>query len=209
VGDEGSEPQQAAPLRAPFADASAQGRRRVLWVAGACALALWLFLAIQDRKISETPGPGIIPFEVAGTQEHAEEILDDWGGEGRDAARVSLIADYPYIVAYSIFLAVGCTIAAERLDRRGMRRLSRIGPVLAWAQFVAGALDAIEDAALLRVLDGHTEAYPGIAFVAAVGKFALAGLGIAYVILGAVLGQAARAPAPRRKPGPEPEPDPQ
>jgi hypothetical protein len=207
VGDAGSEPDQAAPLRGPFANASPEGRRRLLWVAGVCALALWLFLAIQDRKISDTPGPGIIPFEVAGTQEHAREILDDWGPEGQDAARVSLIADYPYLVVYSIFLAVGCTIAAQRLGRRGMQRLSRIGPPLGWAQFVAGAFDAIEDAALLRVLDGHTEAYPGIAFVAAVGKFALAGLGVAYVILGAVLGRAAKAPVPRRKPEPEPEPE--
>jgi hypothetical protein len=204
VRDEGSEPDPTASLRGPFANASPLGRRRLLWVAGACALALWLFLAIQDRQISDTPGPGIIPFEVAGTQERAEEILDDWGKEGRDAARVSLIADYPYIVAYSIFLAVGCTIAAGRLGRRGMQRLSRIGPPLGWAQFVAGAFDAIEDAALLRVLDGHTEAYPGIAFVAAVGKFALAGLGVAYVILGAVLGRAASAPASHRQPEAEP-----
>jgi len=190
-------------MRGPFAGASPLARRRLLWIAGLTALALWIFLAIQDMEISETPGPGIIPFEVAGTSEHAREILDDWGQEGRDAARVSLIADYPYIVAYSIFLALACTIAAERLGRRGLERLSRIGPALGWAQFVAGAFDAIEDAALLRVLDGHTDVYPGIAFVAAVGKFALAGLGVAYVILGAVLGRG--APAPRRRPEREPE----
>ena len=203
VSDQAAELPTVAGFNGPFASASPLGRRRLLWIAGLAALALWIFLAVQDRKISDTPGPGIIPFEVAGTSEHAREILDDWGDEGRDAARVSLIADYPYLVAYSIFLAVGCTISAERLGRAGMARLARIGAPLGWAQFVAGACDAIEDAALLRVLDGHTDFYPGVALVAAVGKFALAGLGVAYVILGAVIGR--RAPESEDEPAPQPE----
>jgi hypothetical protein len=160
-------------------------------VAGAAALVLWVFLVVQDQEIQDSGGPGVVPFEVAGTSEEAREILDDWGEQGRDAARLSLIVDYAYLVAYSIFLAVGCTIAGERLARRGMTRLARIGPLLGWAQFAAAACDAIENAALLRVLDGHTEVYPGIALYAAIPKFALAGLGLAYVIAGAVLGRSA------------------
>jgi len=195
VSDEAVTRAVPTPIRGPLGAATASARRRVLWISGACALALWLFLAIQDREISDTAGPGIVPFEVAGTQEHAQDILDDWGQEGRDAARVSLIADYPYLVAYSIFLAVGCTVASGRLARRGMNLLASIGPALGWAQFVAGACDAIEDAALLRVVDGHTATYPEIAFVAAVVKFALAGLGLAYVIFGAVMGRGAKPEA--------------
>ena len=163
------------------------------------SLVLWLALAVIDRQISDTPGPGIIGFEVAGTTEHAEEILGDWGTEGRDDARLSLYLDFAYLVAYSVFLAVGCTIASERLGRRGMRRLAAIGPLLGWAMFAAGAFDAIEDVALLRVLGGHTATWPGIALYAAIPKFAIAGIGLAYVVVGALLGRAARGtedPAP-------------
>ena len=169
----------------------------MLWIAGAAALMLWVFLFVQDQEIKDSGGPGIVPFEVAGTSEEAREILDDWGEQGRDDARISLIVDYAYLVAYSLFLAAGCTIAGGRLGRRGMSRLARIGPLLGWAQFIAAACDAIENAALLRVLDGHTDIYPGVALYSAIPKFALAGLGLAYVITGVVLGRGSgREPAP-------------
>jgi hypothetical protein len=192
-----SDQRAPAPFLGPFGRASPGARRRVLWIAGAAALVLWVFLLVQDQEIEDTGGPGIVPFEVAGTSEQAREILADWGEQGREDARTSLIVDYAYLVAYSIFLAVGCTIAGVRLARRGMSRLARIGPLLGWAQFVAAACDAIENAALLRVLDGHTDVYPGIALYSAIPKFALAGLGLAYVIAGLVLGRGAgREPAP-------------
>jgi hypothetical protein len=197
MAEQRSDQPTPAPFLGPFGRASPAARRRVLWIAGAAALVLWVFLFAQDQEIKDSGGPGIVPFEVAGTAEGAREILDDWGAQGRDDARLSLIVDYAYLVAYSIFLAVGCTIAGGRLTRRGMSRLARIGPLLGWAQFVAAACDAIENAALLRVLDGNTDVYPGIALYSAIPKFALAGLGLAYVIAGAVLGRGAgREPAP-------------
>lgn len=197
MAEKGSAQPAPAPFLGPFGRASPAARRRVLWIAGAAALLLWVFLLVQDQEIKDSGGPGVVPFEVAGTSEEAREILDDWGERGRDAARLSLNVDYAYLVAYSIFLAVGCTIAGGRLARRGMSRLARLGPLLGWAQFAAAACDAIENAALLRVLDGHTDVYPGIALFAAIPKFALAGLGLAYVIAGVVLGRGAgRQPAP-------------
>jgi hypothetical protein len=171
--------------------ASPGDRRRVLWISGAAALALWAFLVYQDEQIKDSGGPGIVPFEVAGSSDRAEEILAEWGEEGQDSARTSLIVDYPYLVAYSIFLAVACTVGSERLARRGMNRLARAGPAIGWGAVVAGALDAIENAALLRVVDGHTEVFPAIALIAAIGKFALAALAVVYAIAGLVLGRGA------------------
>ena len=185
-----SEPE---PLRGPFGKRSAGTRRRILWIAGAAALAIWVFLAFQDSQIKDSGGPGIISFEVSGTQDQAEETLEDWGEEGKDDARVSIFVDFPYIVAYSIFLAAGCTICAERFARRGMDRLAGIGPLLGWSMIIAGLLDAIENVAMLRVIAGYTETWPGIALYAATPKFAIAGLGLAYVIAGAILGRRPRA----------------
>jgi hypothetical protein len=79
-----------------------------------------------------------------------------------------------------------------------MRQIADIGPLLGWAMFAAGLFDAIEDVALLRVLDGHTATWPGIALYAAIPKFAIAGIGLAYVVLGAVLGKGASGPGHRR-----------
>jgi hypothetical protein len=181
-------------MTAPLGMASAATRRRVLWISGAAALVLWAFLVYQDERIKDSGGPGIVPFEVAGSSERAEEILAEWGEDGRDAARVSLIVDYPYLVAYSIFLATACTIGSERLARRGFARLARAGPAIGWGAVVAGALDAIEDAALLQVVDGHTDVFPAIALVAAIGKFALAALALAYAIAGLALGRGGQSP---------------
>lgn len=169
----------------------------MLWIAGAAMLALWIFLVVQDGEIKQSNGPGIVPFEVAGTQEEAREILGEWGSAGRDAARVSLRVDFAYLIAYSLFLAVACTVASQRLARRGMTRLARLGPILGWSMFAAGAFDAIENVALLRVIDGNTETWPGVALYAAIPKFAITGIGLAYAILGAVLGWMGSRRAPR------------
>jgi hypothetical protein len=182
--------------------ASAAARRRVLWISGAAALALWAFLVYQDEQIRDSGGPGIVAFELAGSSDRAEEILAEWGDAGQDDARVSLVVDYPFLVAYSIFLAVACTVGSERLARRGFDRLARAGPAIGWGAVGAGALDAIENAALLRVVDGHTDVLPAIAMAAAVGKFALAAVASIYAIVGAALGRGAgRAePAATRAP---------
>jgi len=189
VSDERRAKREPAPLRGPFSTRSAAARRRILWISGALALAVWIFLAIQDSQIKDSGGPGIIAFEVAGTEEEAEEILEEWGPPGRDDARVSVLVDFPYLIAYAVFLAVGCTIASERFARRGMTRLAGIGPLLGWSMLAAAAFDAIENVAMLRVIESHTATWPAVALYAATPKFALAGLGLAYVIAGAIIGR--------------------
>jgi hypothetical protein len=187
-------------MRAPLGTFSRTTRSRILWIAGLASLVGWVFLAFQDGEIRDSGGPGIVSFEVAGTADRAQEIVDEWGEDGRDAARLSLIVDYPFLIAYSLFLAVACTVASERFARRGHAGAARVGVPLAWAQFVAGACDAIENAALLRVLDGHTDVYPALALAAAIPKFTLAGLGLLYAVAGVPFGRS--APAAQ---GPPPE----
>ena len=152
-----------------------------MWAAAAVAVALFAYLASQDLILMDTGGPGIVPFELAGSEDRALEILSDWGERGEAAARRSLIADYPYLVAYSLFLALACGFAAEQLGRTG----SRIG----WLMPAAGAFDALENAALLMTLGGNTETCPLIALVAAIPKFGLIAVGSAYALAGLLLGR--------------------
>jgi hypothetical protein len=59
---------------------------------------------------------------------------------------------------------------------------------MVWAAPVAAALDAVENVALLQVLDGQTgQPWPGIAYAFASVKFALLALVVIYLIAGLVL----------------------
>lgn len=158
-------------------------RRRALWITGALALGLFVVLGILDARLTEDGAPGIVPFEVAGSEERAREILGEWGEGRHDTARASLIVDFPYLVAYSVFLSLAVTAVAEANRRR--LRLARIGAPLAWAALGAAVFDAIEDIALLRMVAGHVDQpNPAIARWAATVKFVLAGAALIYVLAG-------------------------
>lgn len=131
-----------------------------------------------------TGGPGIIPFELAGTPERSRLILERWGADGQSAARVSLLLDYPYLVSYAGLQAAICGAASDALREGGRTTLAAAGNLMAIAQWAAGAFDAVENAALLGVLAGRSDRLPGLARTCACAKFALLGLGWSYAALG-------------------------
>ena len=131
---------------------------------------------------------GIVEFELARTSEQASEYYGELGESGRDAARESLYLDFPYLVLYGLFYAAACVVVAARAAERGMSRLARWGRPLAWGALGAAACDAVENVALLRVLDGHTDQpWPGVAFTFATAKFALAAAATLYALIGFLL----------------------
>jgi hypothetical protein len=130
-------------------------------------------------------GAGIIEFELAASSSHAEEIVSEWGEEGRDAATESLILDYPYLVLYGLLLAGACSAVSARADRAGKPRLARAGVLFAWGGLGAAAADALENVGLLVVAAGHTDQpWPGLAAAFAVAKFALSISAGVYAVLG-------------------------
>ena len=148
---------------------------------------------------------GIIEFELARTSEKASEHYGELGESGRDAARESLYLDFPYLVLYGLFYAAACVVVAARAAERGMAKLARWGRPLAIAALAAAACDAVENVALLRVLDGHTDQpWPGIAFTFATAKFVLAGAAVLYAVIGFLL--TLRRPASPSRTSREPDP---
>ncbi|WP_431232914.1 hypothetical protein ACQ856_26745 [Mycolicibacterium psychrotolerans] len=125
-----------------------------------------------DRQMQATGGPGIIPFELAGSAAKAEGIMARWGADGMRAARRSMWLDFGYMTSYGILLAL-------LIDRRRRRRGHPAWlPALA-AGAVAG--DAIEGVALLRVLDRRDVAVNARrAQVAASIKFAILAVALGY-----------------------------
>jgi len=125
-----------------------------------------------DRQMQATGGPGIVPFELAGTAAKAEAILDRWGETGQRAARQSMWLDFGYMTTYGALLGL-------LVDRRRRRRGHPAWlPALA-AAAVAG--DAIEGVALIRVLDGQNiAANARTSQVAASIKFAILAVALGY-----------------------------
>ena len=146
----------------------------------AATAALSIPLAMLERRMRSTGGPGIIPFELAGPDRSAE-ILGAWGTDGRRAARASLLLDFPYLVSYTVLNVRAAARASAALDRRGNGTPGRLGRLVGATQVVGGACDAIENAALLGVVGrGGDPALASIARTAARIKFAALGVGWLY-----------------------------
>ena len=165
----------------------AQSRRRGLVVLALFVLTLGVG-ALALPALDDMGNVGIIEFELARTSEKASEYYGELGESGRDAARESLYLDFPYLVLYGLFYAAACVVVAARAAERGMSKLARWGRPLAIAALAGAACDAVENVALLRVLDGHTDQpWPGIAFTFATAKFALSAGAVLYAVIGFLL----------------------
>jgi hypothetical protein len=141
---------------------------------------------------TEVAPSGIISFELAGKLPVAQRIVESWGQTGRVYAGLNLGLDYLFMVAYSSCISLGCMLVARSLARWG-ESLSSVGVLLAWAQFGAALLDAMENYALIQVLLGSQQAWwPAVARWCAIPKFLIVAAGLVYVGVGAVLGVATK-----------------
>jgi hypothetical protein len=172
-------------------------RRRGMIAAGIAALVLLLAMAPADERMQDTGGPGIVPFELTGGQDRAEEILAEWGEEGQDAARESLWIDFGFLLAYGTFLTLALLSVRDLARERGWRRLAAIGGVAVSFGALAAAFDALENVCLLLTLDDAGAAFPLLATIFAVCKFILLVAAIAYLLAGLAARVRARGPAAR------------
>ena len=169
----------------PFARLSESTQRRALTILLLAVFALTTFLAVLGAPLATPAAPrGIVSYELAGSGESAAAIVASWTPSLRRLALLNLALDYLYLIAYPALLALACGRLAGRLaaSRPG---LARLGGVLAWAVLLSGVLDAIENAALIRILvSGPGDALARIAWGAAVPKFALVGVALLYLLGG-------------------------
>ena len=163
-------------------------RKRALIASGIASLVIGAVLLLLDLRMTDTGGPGIIGFELAGTEDRAAEILADWGDRGTDAAKASLWIDYAYIVAYATFLVLAAAATRELAGRRGWSRMAALGVAVVPFAAAAGAFDAIEDVALLLAVNQHGGALaPRLGQVCAIAKFTLVTTTIVYLLAGLAL----------------------
>lgn len=161
-------------------------RRWALIVSGVALVALLLAMSPAEDQMQET-GPGMVAFELAGSQERADEILAEWGDVGQDAAREQLLIDFGFLIAYGTFLVLAVAAVRDRLGRRGWRRLAGVGAIVVPFGAAAAACDAVENACLLAVLGEAGSAFPTLATIFAAIKFALLAAAIVYLVFGLAL----------------------
>jgi hypothetical protein len=151
-------------------------RDRRLTGAAAAYVVYTAGMLILERRMRATGGPGIIPFELAGSEARAEDIMARWGDAGRRAARLSLWLDFGYMATYGTLLALLVDWARRRRGHPAALPALVIGAV---------AGDAIEGVELLKVLRGErVAAHARRAQIAALTKFMVLGGALTYVGLG-------------------------
>jgi hypothetical protein len=163
-------------------------RRRALIGAAIASLAIGAVLLALDVRMTDAGGPGIVGFELAGTEDRAAEILADWGERGTDAAKASLWIDYAYILAYGTFFVLASLATRDLAERRGWSRMAALGVAMPACGAAAAAFDAIEDVGLLLAVNQHGGALaPRLGQVCAIAKFTLSAATIAYLLAGLLL----------------------
>lgn len=114
----------------------------------------------------------------------ADEILAEWGEDGRDAARESLWIDFGFLLAYGTFLTLALRAVREMAATRHWRRLHALGAAAIWFGAIGAGFDALENVCLLLTLSGAGAAFPLLATIFASCKFAFLAMAIAYLVAG-------------------------
>lgn len=163
--------------------------RLVTAVAFLFTAAIFLFFRAHDRPLSPY---NIVAFELAWTPQKAETMMAAWGEAGNRTARESLLVDFGYMPAYALFFA-GLTLMTARAVTAGLQTL---GFVLTFAPFVAWLFDAIENFALLSVLQSPVNPSAlalTIAGVSATLKFSLLLPCLLYLVFTVIFRAVSRA----------------
>lgn len=123
----------------------------------------------------------MIAFEMnAGA---APDLFKAWNEETKHRLRTALLWDYLFLFIYPAAIATACFIAARYLDNRGIVAF-KYGLIIICLQLVAAMFDAVENYALLKVLQGPIESpWPQMARWCAIAKFSLIFIGGAYAII--------------------------
>jgi hypothetical protein len=175
-------------VKHPFMDIPVHSARRIFLGLLLVTLAVVAILNLVSAPLTtQAAQQGIISYELAGSIEKAQSILDSWNASAQLHAAFALGFDYVFMLAYSTTIGLACVMASGVLASRGWP-LAGVGVALAWGQWLAAGFDAVENIALLAMLFGAVvPPWPQVAYWCAVLKFALVFLGLVYAFYGGVV----------------------
>jgi hypothetical protein len=157
-----------------------------MWLALVFAIGGAVTLQIIDAPLRTVEAPwGIVSLELAWSSAGAGRILDSWDDNARLHAAFSLGFDYLFLCAYGALawsllrlraMALDVTDRADETRRANRARWARACRSLSFAAWVAAGCDALENAALWRVLVDPAAPWPTVAAILASAKFAMLAL---------------------------------
>lgn len=151
--------------------------RRVMWLALASSVACAVTLWVMDTPLRTPAAPnGIVSFELAWSSERAGSMIASWNDEARRHVAFSLGFDYLFLCAYGALTWSLLRLRGLALARAQRVRWARAFRVLSLAAWAAAGCDAVENAALWRVLADPAAPWPAIAAGFATVKFAILAL---------------------------------
>lgn len=135
-------------------------------------------------------GPSLMPFsiigfEFAGTPEQARLMINTWQEKDvLDSVYFLIGFDYLFMIAYSAFLWLACSVVADGFSGR----LQTVITFVAWLQPLAGLLDAVENLSLYQMVAGSAKPiWPMLSVVCAIPKFTIALTGVTVFLVGGIL----------------------
>jgi len=145
------------------------------------SIAAAALLSMQGQPLAtEVPG-GILAYEFAWNGARAQEILTAWKDLSA-TLRQQLWWDFGFMALYPLAFAFACGMLAVHDPSS-----AAIGSFIACAVLLAAPLDAVENIALLRMLDAApSDALARLAAVCAGLKFALVLAAFGYLVLGLI-----------------------
>jgi len=154
------------------------------WLLLAVLLAVAAFvmfgrLAPLDQLLKAREPGGIFALEFAWSGERASEILAAW--QGLEAVvRQQTWWDYLFLLCYPLSLSLACAMVTDAQTNP----VAMIGAFVAWAVLAAAPLDAVENLAMLLMVDyGAGEALAKLATWCAGLKFILLLAGVGYLLV--------------------------
>lgn len=157
------------------------------------SILLMLALNVVAAPLTTEAVPfGIVSFELAFSQPHAQKILESWDQQTALLAAFTLGLDYMFMVFYAATIFTGVRLSGRWLATHQLP-LSRWGAWLAWAGPAAFILDAVENIGLtVQLTHGANSFWALLSGVSAAVKFGLIFLGLVYGLYALVMRLVAR-----------------
>ena len=164
----------------PFAWLATSYRWALLAILLAATVFLAVTLTVQGSSLkTSVAANGILSYEFAWNQARAQAILDSWSSI-EPTARRQLLLDFGFLIAYPMLLSLACAMLAGS----SFNSMAGVGVFISWAVLAAGPLDAVENFALLRMLDqGAIQSLARLSGWCAGIKFLLVFSALGYIVL--------------------------
>ncbi len=127
-------------------------------------LQVMTLLGEHGAPLALVGGHRIAALELAPTETAATKIVDAWSGPLHDLALADIRLDYVFIALYSTTLAFAGFFGAVVLTGG----LARLGPRVAYAIWIAGLCDVLENIGMTAELHGHYTIAPLVCAVSSI-----------------------------------------